>query len=158
MKKKGFTLIEILAVVAVMGILSTIVGVSVVKIKKKANIKEAKEMEKQITNLGEEILAHEKISVGKSSKFIQAYNDEENKYYINIEDLKNSNYLDSDIKNPAGGTNCTAYLVIEDKEFKGLIDCPNLYATGQTDNTYTTLNIDSTSMSRLFWNSNKWDY
>lgn len=60
MKKNGFTLVELLAVIVILGIIMTIVGTNLMGVKKEANIKEAKEIERMIENLGPEIYNYEK--------------------------------------------------------------------------------------------------
>lgn len=63
MKKsiKGFTLVELLAVVVILGIIMTIAGTSLIGTRKKANKEEAKNIENTITKVGEELYAHESM-------------------------------------------------------------------------------------------------
>lgn len=60
MKKNGFTLVELLAVIVILGIIMTIASSSLITTKKEANIREAKQIEKSIKDLGMEIYSYEK--------------------------------------------------------------------------------------------------
>lgn len=136
-KEKGFTLVELLAVIVVLGVIMAIAGTAVLNQRKKANIEEAKKIEQSITDLGPGIYSYES-SVGSGS-FMQDFNKEQ-RFKISQNTLISAGYLDGQIKNPSGNGNCDAYLVIdplsEDEMFKGYVDCPNLYATGQEDEEY----------------------
>ena len=114
--KNGFTLVELLAVIVVLGIIMVIAGSSVNAIKKNANISEAKEIEEMIESLGADVYI----------------NYQEGDY--SIQDLYEKGYLKSkEIKNPSGGENCSGYLQItktqEGPVFKAHICCPHLYET-----------------------------
>ena len=68
MRKKGFTLVELLAVIVVLGIIMTIAGTAVLGQRKKANIEEAKKLEDTIKNLGAGIYSYEMISGVKDNE------------------------------------------------------------------------------------------
>ena len=63
MKKniKGFTLVELLAVIVILGLIMTIAGTSLISTRKEANKEEAKNIENTITKVGEELYAHESM-------------------------------------------------------------------------------------------------
>lgn len=135
--KKGFTLVELLAVIVVLGIIMVIAGSNLLQTKKTANIEEAKKMEKMIEDLGPGIYADEKIN--SSNTKIMDYDsmsiNGRKKIYINT--LASNEYLkSSSIKNPAGNETCQGYLSViktsDGPEFKGYICCPNLYTTGES--------------------------
>lgn len=143
MKKniKGFTLVELLAVIVILGIIMTIAGTSLIGTRKKANKKEAKNIENTITKVGEELYAHESMLGNKddAAYFYQKYKTLGNgsSLKITIEALKKAGYLKSStISNPSGKGNCKGYLEVIKKssgpEFKGYVCCPNLYQTDKT--------------------------
>lgn len=135
MKKNGFTLVELLAVIVILGIIMTIASASLTKTKKEANIREAEQIEKSIKDLGMEIYSYEKtlgiyddktycekekdgiyesatrtcdgnyIGDEYKSYFNYKYN-EESEVFINFKELYKARY----IKN----------VVIKDGNFKGL--------------------------------------
>ena len=118
MKKNGFTLVELLAVIVVLGIIMVIVGRNLTKTRREANIKEVEKIEKTIESFGPEIYIDDKS--------IKTYNSQE---------LYNKGYLKSNIiKNPMGGENCSATLTISDgPTFEANICCPGLYKTDEED-------------------------
>ncbi len=133
MNKKGFTLVELLAVIVVLGVIMSIAGSMVLKQKEKVNIEEAKKMENDIASLGPEVwLSKNKI------------NQTSPKYYLSelaSYGLKTETIIDEKtkkeiigVKNPNGNGICYGYLQrTYEKEFKGHICCPGLYETGKTE-------------------------
>ncbi len=137
MKKNGFTLVELLAVIVVLGVIMTIAGTAVMGQRRKANIEEAKNMEKTLADIGPDVYRRESMS--DSSEFMEKYNDDE-KFIISADQLKGAGYLSKTIENPAGGNPCDAYLLVDplstNEMFKGYINCEGLYATGQSGEDY----------------------
>lgn len=62
MNKKGFTLVELLAVLVVLAIIMVIAGVSVTKTKKEAAYQEALKLERSLEDMGANIYSYEMIS------------------------------------------------------------------------------------------------
>ena len=121
-KNKGFTLVELLAVIAILGIVVIVVSVNVIGAKKDANIKEIKMIEEQIAKIGPDYIL-ENNSVTFPAR-------------IGIASL--SNYLNLDnsnkIKSPFGNNKtCSGYLLInksgDEYDFKGFVDCGSDYKT-----------------------------
>ena len=116
MRKKGFTLVELLAVIVVLGIIMTIAGTAVLGQRKKANIEEAKKIEQTLADLGPGIYAYKSL-----------YNSE-NDFIIHLDELKKGGYLDQ-IDTPFGGEDCNAYLLVNpnanasEDMFKGYLNC-----------------------------------
>ena len=144
MKKniKGFTLVELLAVIVILGLIMTIAGTSLIGTRKKANKEEAKNIENTITKVGEELYAHESMLGNKddAAYFYQKYKTlgDGISLKITIEALKNAGYLKSKtISNPSGNGDCKGYLQVtktgEGPKFEGHVCCPNLYKTGEDD-------------------------
>ncbi len=144
--KNGFTLVELLAVIVVLGVIMAIAGTAVLRQRKKANIEVAKDMEKSITDLGASIYSYERIQ--DSSNFMDAYKTGDS-FKISISELSKAGYLEGEtIKNPSGGGDCSGYLVVDssslDEMFKGYINCDGLYATGQpNDDEYDASNYNN---------------
>ena len=136
-KNKGFTLVELLAVIVVIGIITVIVTVNLMGQKKEANIKEAKMIEKQLEDIGASIYTKERLQ--DENNEISVEQDETPKIidYDNITDSKRielaslSTYMENvsgnTVENPFGGKGCPAYLIVtktnEGPEFKAYIDC-----------------------------------
>lgn len=121
-KNNGFTLVELLAVITILGIIMIIGGVAATKIKKDANVKEAQQIEEMLKDLGPGIYMDEKTA---GNNPIGTYD---------VDDLYNAGYLKSNgIKNPSGGDDCKATLEIINNtgsyEFKVKLCCPGLYET-----------------------------
>ncbi len=142
--KNGFTLVELLAVIVVLGVIMVIAGTAVLSQRKKANIEEAKKIEKTLVDLGPGIYTYEKLN--GSSEFMEKFN-EGKTFKISQDNLISAGYLDGEIKNPSGNGTCDAYLVVDpslsDEMFKGYIDCPNLYKTDGYGNNYESITLSS---------------
>lgn len=117
MKKNGFTLVELLAVIVVLGIIMSIAGTAVLKQKKKANQGEVDSLYNTIKSLGPDVYLSEKTTPACYS----------------AEWLKDKGYLKSEIKNPANPKeNCEAYLIInQDNTFDAYINCSGLEPKGE---------------------------
>ena len=76
MKNNGFTLVELLAVIVVLGVIMAIAGTAVLGQRRKTNIEEAKKIEQTIADLGPGIYSYES-SVGSddSDSFMQFFNE-----------------------------------------------------------------------------------
>ena len=119
MKKKGFTLVELLAVIVILGLVMTITSSLVINQKKKANQKEVESLYSTIKNLGADVYLSEK---------------EDNSCYSD-KWLKENGYLKSEIKNPSNSnSSCTAYLIINKKNennmFEAYVECTGLNSIG----------------------------
>lgn len=57
--KKGFTLVELLAVIVVLGIIMAVAGTAALKIKKNSDIETAKKLEQTLADLGPSIYSYE---------------------------------------------------------------------------------------------------
>lgn len=146
--KKGFTLVELLAVIVVLGIIMSIAGTAVLKQKKKANLEEARKLEKTIADLGPSIYSYEYLTGNKDGNdyFYKAYKSlsDGSSIKISLSELKNAGYLKSDtISNPSGNGNCEGYLEVKKgPEFKAYISCENLYETsGYVGDPFTSVEL-----------------
>ena len=127
--KKGFTLVELLAVIVILGVIISIVTMSVLGTKNKANIEEAKKIEEQIKLLGSEV-----------------YLDKRETKIYQLDDLKEYG-LKTPIKNPSGKGICTGYLEITtDADFKAYINCPGVYTTDGYEATNDESNSDDNNI------------
>ena len=128
--KKGFTLVELLAVIVVLSLVIVIAGLSVTQVRKNANKELAKSLEETITKLGPTIYSYE--SYLDNSNFMDAYN-KGDKFYISLKELKTKGYLKSENLN-IGNVTCGGYLEVNPQRdekaiFKGYINCEGLRTT-----------------------------
>ena len=113
-------MVELLAVIVVLGILTSVVTVAVLDAKRKANVGEAQKIEDEIKSFGADVY----MSVHTPGKYDITYLED---YGLVLS--KDPNTV-LGIKNPNGRGYCTGYLEItSDIEFKGYVNCPNLYTT-----------------------------
>ena len=156
MNKKGFTLVEMLAAVAILGILSALTTLAVSRILDGARKKEFKEQEKQLTNLALTIYTHEKLSrknMSGGNMFLNKYKGSED-FYIKDEDLIGAGYLEEKIKSPKGnGATCDSYIEFKynnsSKNFdvQGYIKCVGVDETSGYSDPNTEL---------LKWHGSEW--
>lgn len=121
MKKniKGFTLVELLAVIVILGVIMSIAGISLISTKKKANQREVESIYNTIKKLGPDVYLNEK---------------EVEKCYT-VAWLKKEEYLKSEVVNPAKpGVKCEAFLKIgklsDEDMFDAYVRCDGLEAKG----------------------------
>lgn len=123
MKKniKGFTLVELLAVIVILAIIMTIAGANLIGTRKKANQDEVESIYNTIKQLGPDV-------------YLNSNNNETNMCY-KASWLKTEGYLKSEVSNPAkpGGT-CKAYLIIDKSKkndmFDAYVECDGLDKVG----------------------------
>lgn len=118
MKKRGFTLVELLAVIVILGLVMTVVSSLVIKQKKDANQREVELLYNTIKNLGADVYLSEKeVNTCYSDKW-----------------LTKNGYLKSEINNPANSNStCIAYLLINKSEnnmFDAYVECTGLNSVG----------------------------
>lgn len=148
--KNGFTLVELLAVIVVLAVILVIAGTSFTRIKRNANIEEAKKIEQSLTDLGPNIYSYEYITNNGAEEddeatFMKKYNGlaKKDSFNISLDTLKGAGYLKNvsikNPKNPSGNDVCNGYLKVtkgdDGPEFKGYICCPDLYKTVETGET-----------------------
>lgn len=122
MKKNAFTLVELLAVIVILGIIMAIASSSLMKAKMETNKREAKQIKKSIEDIGLEVYFDNDV------EYDTLKNGEELEF--RLDEL--SSYLKSTtIKNPAGGEEpCTGLLRIKKTsngpEFESCLCCPGI--------------------------------
>ena len=135
MKRNGFTLVELLAVIVILGLLMTIVGRSLSRPKKEAHIKEVQKMEETIKGLGADFyidnrdkfsnLGKYKVPLTLLKEYLKNIRCEENEEGVEACSL---------IKPSNNNETCEAYLLIDtensDDMFGAYVDCgEELYIT-----------------------------
>lgn len=121
MKKniKGFTLVELLAVIVILGLIMTIAGTSLIGTRKKANQSEVDSIYNTIKEIGPDVY----LKKGETNKcYTAAW-------------LKKEGYLKSEISNPSKpGETCETYLKIgtpsDTDMFDAYVDCKGLSPVG----------------------------
>ena len=144
--KKGFTLLELLAIIVLLGLISMVPITALMNNRKNANKKLAKEMEQSLTKLGEEIYVYETMNGSDDSG---SFNDKykslgDGKIIITLNQLKDAGYLKNLVKDGSDykfvspeskNKKCEGYLIIKiGPESQGYIRCDNnLYETTSYD-------------------------
>ena len=120
MKKniKGFTLVELLAVIVILAIIMTIAGTNLIGTRKKANQDEVNSIYNTIKQIGPDVYLNE--------------NNGDMCYSAGW--LKTNGYLKSEVSNPAKpGDTCKAYLIIDKLKvdmFDAYVKCDGLDKAG----------------------------
>lgn len=122
---KGFTLVELLAVIVVLGIIMSVAGTAVLGQRKKANQKEVESIYNSIKTFGPDVYSAEKNKLKTNSKV-----------YFDANYLKDNGYLKVDtIKNPSNSKDdCDVYLLInkdsDNNMFDAYVNCSGLDPKG----------------------------
>lgn len=126
---KGFTLVELLAVIVVLGVIMTIAGSAVLKQKERANQKEVESIYNSIKAFGPDVYIAEKSKL------------KADQVYFDAGYLKKKGYLKVDnIKNPSNSKDeCAVYLLInkasDNNMFDAYVNCSGLDPKGPTSGT-----------------------
>ena len=143
--EKGFTLVELLAVVLVLGIVAAIVTMSITGIRKNAEKSTFARLEKQITDLGPQIHSHEFLVGSKASGSYYSLYKSGSPFIITLHMLQTNGYIDN-IENPFGSGNCEGYLYVvpatetsTSDVYKAYLKCADTY----TDDDATKYNNNS---------------
>lgn len=149
MNKKGFTLMELLAVIVILGIIMVIAVPNFINTRKKAAEQEAIKMENMIKDLGPAIYSYEKIK-NPDGVFMKKIGNE--KIYIRENDLASAGYLkNSALQNPFGKKSCDAVLIIDtDINFEAKIYCEGAPDDSEFNNTIN----EATTKGLIFKNIN----
>ena len=145
--KKGFTLVELLAVVVLLGVIATTSVTVLLNNRKNANIKLAKKLEQTLTQVGDEIYPYE--SIQESSAFMDTFRGLNNgdKRRITLDSLRNASFLKNLVKE--GGryklvspvsdkVTCDGFIIVTKEnnapKYQGYVKCNDLYTTEIKDN------------------------
>ena len=115
MKKniKGFTLVELLAVIVILGLIMTIAGTSLIGTRKKANQSEVESIYNTIKKIGPDVYLSNNDDGCYSATWLKA-----------------NGYLKSEVSNPAKPEEtCEAYLIIDKSKedmFEAYVKCNGL--------------------------------
>lgn len=124
MKNKGFTLVELLAVIVVLGIIMTVAGMSLLGTKKDANQKEVESIYNTIKKLGPDVYLS-----GINADYVDG-----NVKVYSANKLVQEKYLKTTVNNPAKSNNiCGACLIIDtskDNMFDAYVECEGLDSVG----------------------------
>ena len=159
--KKGFTLVELLAVIVLLGIISAASITGLLSTRKNANIKLAKKLEQTLTQVGDEIYPYE--SIQESSTFMSTFRGLNNgdKRKITLDSLKNANFLKNLVKeggryklvSPVSNkVTCDGFIIVTKEnnapKYQGYVKCNDLYTTEIKNNAgvvISSYDIESTN-------------
>ena len=106
--KKGYTLVELLAVIAILALIMTLISVSVIQIYNKRKIKEFDELNSIIIS-NAKIIAETKSDLSDEIDYIIS---SRGSCKLNINILANERLIDNDLINPKTGQPLTGYVII----------------------------------------------
>lgn len=123
MKQKGFTLIEILAVISILGILALVASPLVIKTLNKSRVDAVKVQESNLVdaaNLLKADFCDNPISSTDKSKCRELFKTSGKKKYICVSSLKNENYYENIIE--FNKTSCVGYVMYSVNENGKYVD------------------------------------
>ena len=156
MNKKGFTLVELLAVIIVLAILGAITVTAYTKVKEKASDDTFKSLVKEIDDLGPQIYSHEMLM---KKDFYNTYKDISNEEFLIIttDNLCKTGYLDkcnadNKLISPFNSSStCAGYIEVkktaDGPEFGAELYCDTNHKTDGYSSKNLTKGVEITSIN-----------
>ncbi len=132
--KKGFSLVELLIVIVIIGILAGIIIPSVTKYLRKGKDEYNKNLSTEIISIAKTYYTENKVELPRG--YINEQGLPVNKALISLSYLSNNNYISGDLKD-SDGNSCinNSYVIVEknnsDYDYTACIKCDNGYESGE---------------------------
>lgn len=154
--KKGFTLVELLAVIVLIGLLSSVTVTAIVRTRRKANEKLVMSLATSLKSIGGEVYAYEILKGDKTNEdgFYKKFKETSNSgtFVVSLAQLKRAGYLknvkDGKFISPVNSSQkCPGYLLVKKvgdaPKFEGYVNCPGLpAATTDKNGAYISAEAD----------------
>ena len=158
--KKGFTLVELLAVIVLIGLLSGVTVTAIVRTRRKANEKLVMSLATSLKSIGGEVYAYEILKGDKTNEkgFYKKFKNTNNNgtFVVSLAELKRAGYLknvkDGKFISPVNSSQkCPGYLLVKKvgdaPKFEGYVNCPGLPAiTTEKNGTYEASKANESSV------------
>ena len=146
--KKGYTLVELLAVIVLIGLLAAVTTTAIVRTRRKANEKLVNDLAKSLKQVGEDVYVYETLKGDKTNEngFYKKFKSlSSDSFSISLSELKAAGYLknvkDGKFISPANSSQrCGGYLLVKKvglaPKFEGYVKCPGLKEATTDGNAY----------------------